>query len=266
MSSRPGKILRLSEFINPEDNRSVILKADQGMVLGPIKGIVNLEDAIGRLRDKVDAVVLSPGQAGRIFKNFMGKAAPSLIVRADWTNVFRDESFVLPAQRIKHVTVASASEALALGASGVAAFFFVGYEDDEEEARNMNAVASLARECDNLGVPLMIEAMPIGSRVTKTNYVECIDLAMRMSIEAGADAVAVPYTGDRNSFTKIVDAAKVPIFTFDFGNTTKSSLEIIEEALEAGASGMIVGKRTLREDDLVEVLRSINTLVHEEIG
>ncbi len=263
LSFRPGKVLRLSEFINPEDGKSVILEADQGLMLGPVTGLVELDETVKNSKSEVDAIVLSPGQAGRLIQHFRGRKAPALIVRADWANVFRDETFVLPAEKVRHVTVVSASEALAFGASGIMAFFIVGYEDDEDEAQNMNTLASLARESDRLGVPLLVEALPFGARVTKTNYTDCVDLAMRMSIEAGADAVAVPYTGDIGSFRKIVDAAKVPVFTLDVGNTTKGPVEIATEALKAGASGIVTGTKIFQTAEPFKILKTINGIVHE---
>lgn len=259
-----GKALRLSEFINPKDGRTLLLKMDQGMMVGPLEATVDLERAVEKFSEYVDGIILSPGQAGRLIKCFLGRSAPALLVRADWTNLFRDESFTLPVQKIEHVMVASALEALTLGAYCVVAFFFVGYEDDEDEARNMNAVTALARESERVGIPLLVEAMPIGPRITKTNYAECTDLAMRMAVEAGADVVAVPYTGDTGSFRRIVEAAKVPVLTLDFGNTEKTPIGIVKEALEADASGIIVGARTLREPNPAENLEALKRMIHIE--
>lgn len=262
LSSRPGKALRLSEFINPEDGRSIIVEADQGLMLGPIAGLVDLGETVKNLRRQVDAVILSPGQAGRMIHHFRGKRAPALLIRADWANVFRDKTFVLPALKIRHVTVASAEDAVAMGASAIIAFFFVGWEDDEDEARNMKSVAMLARESDRLGVPLLVESIPIGERVTKLNYADCVDLAMRMSVEAGADAIAAPYTGDVGSFRKIVDAAKVPVFVLDMGDVALDLFEVVAEALEAGASGVVAGKGVLQAAEPVETLKKLRKMVH----
>lgn len=264
MLSRPGKALRLSEFINPEDGRSVILEADQGSMLGPIAGLVDLEETVRNLKNEVDAVILSPGQARRLIHLFRGRAAPALLVRVDWANVFRDETSVLPARKIRYVTVASAGEALALGASGIIAFFFIGHAEDEDEARNVGSIAMFARESERLGVPLLVECIPIGERVTETNYVDCVDMATRMAVEAGADAVAAPYTGSVESFRKVIDAAKVPVFVLDVDDKSQGLLRIVKEALDAGASGVIAGKGVLQTTEAAKNLKILWDIVHKK--
>lgn len=265
LSFRPGKGLRLSEFINPEDGKSVILEADQGSMLGPMAGLVDLEETLKNLKNEVDAIVLSPGQGGRLTHLFLGREAPALLVRVDWANVFRGEMFVLPAQKIRHVKVASPGEALALGASAIVAFLLIGHEDDEDEARNIESIASLARESERLGAPLLVECIPFGGRVTETNYVACVDMAVRMAVEAGADAVAAPYTGNVGSFRRVIDAAKVPVFMFDVEDETQNLLGTAKEALDAGASGVIVGKRVLQADEPVKALKDLKDIVHQKL-
>ncbi|HIE13800.1 TPA: hypothetical protein EYP70_00855 [Candidatus Bathyarchaeota archaeon] len=264
MAFKSGKILRMNKFIDPEDNRSLILKLDHGMMVGPIPSIPKLEQVIRDLKNYVDGIVISPGQVNKLIEHFKGKGSPALLVRADWTNLFRNEHFPFKPQKIEVVTVATAFDALTLGAYAIVSFFFVGYDDDEDEALNMNTIASLAREGEKLGIPLLVEAMPIGSRVTSTNYVECADLAMRMAIEAGADAVAVPYTGSIESFKQIVGAAKVPIFTLDFGNTKKDAIEIAYDAIEAGAVGMVISFKTLQKPNLITVLAKLRDIIHDK--
>lgn len=233
-------------------------------MLGPIAGLLDLGETVKTLKNYVDAVILSPGQAGRLIHLFRGRAAPALLVRVDWANVFRDETFVLPAQKIRYVTVASAGEALALGASGIIAFFFIGHADDEDEARNVGSIAILARESERLGVPLLVECIPIGERITETNYVECVDMATRMAVEAGADAIAAPYTGSVESFQKIIDAAKVPAFVLDIEDKNQDFLIVAKDALDAGASGVIAGKRVLQATEPAKNLKKLWSTVHKK--
>jgi len=240
------------------------VEIDQGLMLGPITGIVDLEETVRELRSEADAIVLSPGQAGRLIHHFRGKMAPALLVRADWANVFRNETFVLPARKVRHITVASAKDAIALGASAIIAFFFVGWEDDEDEARNMGSVAMLAGESNRLGVPLLVECVPIGERITEVNYAKCVDLAMRMSVEAGADAIAAPYTGNIESFRRIVDAAKVPVFVLDTDKVTPGLFKVVTEALEAGASGVVVGRGVFQAAEPVKTLKELRNVVHKK--
>ena len=264
MLSSPGKALRLSEFIDPKDGKAVIVAADRGLMLGPITGLTDLEKTIRMaVNSGVDAVVLSPGQVGQMIHHFKGKKAPALLVRADWTNAFRGESFILPAKEIKRVTIIDAKDAVTLGASAVIAFFCVGYEEDE--AHNLESVAMLARSCDHLGMPLIVESIPIGERVTEKNFVDCVDLAMRMAVEAGADAIAAPYTGDVKSFRKVIDAAKVPVFVLDIEVPPAQDLfRAVTEALEAGAAGVIASTSVFQAMNPDETVETLVDIIHKK--
>ncbi len=260
VSSSPGKALRLSQFINPGTGRSLIVEADLGSMLGPVGGFLDIAEAVESIRTEVDSVILNPGQAARLSNSFKGREAPCLLIRVDWTNLFRGEGSILPAREVRHVMSANAYDAVTLGASGVAAYLFMGYENDEDEAGNVEALAKLARECDRYGMPMLVEAMPIGNRVTALNYVDCLDLAMRVSVELGADAVAVPYPGSPEGLRRIIEASKVPVFILDLKLKTQGLLSLSEDVLRTGASGFIVGKEPFEAADL----KALRSIVHRE--
>lgn len=257
-----GESLRLSTFVSIEDGRSLIVELDQGLMQGPTAGNLDLQLVLASVCPDADAVVLSPGNAGRSVPRFLGRTAPALIVRADWTNAFRDESSILPATKVRHVMVCSAEDAVALGACAVAAFFFIGYRDDEDEARNMESVASLARQCDRLGLPLIVECIPIGERTAGPNFADCVDLATRMAMEAGADAVAAPYTGDEKTFHALVESVGVPLFLLHSLAPVNQPFSEIRSSLDAGASGVIAGRSLLETEKPSETLKKLRHIIH----
>ncbi len=261
--SSPGKAFRLSEFIDAKEGKAVILAADRGLMLGPIADLADLERTLKMAVDTgVDAVVLSPGQVGRMIHHFKGKKAPALLVRADGTNAFRGESFLLPARETKRITIIDAEDAVALGASALVAFFCVGYEEDE--AQNLESIAMLSRSCNWLGLPLIVESIPIGERVTEANFVDCVDLATRIVTEIGADAIAAPYTGDVESFRGIIETAKVPVFVLDTEvSPAKDFLSAAAGALEAGAAGVIASDSVIKAKYPAENLETLLNLVHK---
>jgi len=257
-----GKAIRLGQLMNAEDERAIIFEADEGLMLGPTPGLSNLSQAILTVKDRVDGIVLSSGQVERSIGHFKGKRAPSLLVRADWTNAFRDETYFLPTRNVRHVLNLEPKDAVALGASALVAFLFVGYDDDEDEARNLETVSMLARESERFGLPLLVECVPIGNRITEANYLDCAKLATRMAVEAGADILATPYTGNAASFKEIVDASKTPLLMLDRRIDAGRLLEAVEESLKAGATGVVVGRSVHRAVDPLAQLAAIHRLVH----
>lgn len=257
-----GKAIRLGQLLNARDGRMIIFEADEGLMLGPVIGLTNLEETISIVKAKVEGIVLNSGQVERFVEHFKGKKAPALLVRADWTNAFRDETHFLPAQNIRHVLSVAPRDAVAIGASALASFLLLGYNDDEDEARNVETIAMLARESEKFGLPLLVECVPVGPRITGENYLDCAKLATRMAIEAGADIVATPYTGDVASFREIVDALKTPVLMLDRRIDAGMLLNVAEDSLKAGARGVVVGRSVHQAVNPLAQLDALQALVH----
>lgn len=261
-----GKRLRLRKIFE-DDDRAVVVAADHGFMLGPIRGVVNLRETLKKVVEgRPDAVLLAPGQASNLVDLFHGKKAPALLVRADWTNAFRDRTYTLPARIIRDVDTVRVEDALALGASGIVVYHFTGLGDEDEEARNIEVISKFSRDCERSGLPLIVEPLPMGERVTKANYVDLVKLSARIAVELGADALKVPYTGDQYTFESVVKAAgDVPVLALGgySGVTLRDSLEVVEEVIRAGGSGIVYGRNVVQAQDPAEMVRYVRAIVHE---
>lgn len=229
--------------------------------MGPVPGLSNLRKALDKVRE-VDAVVLTLGEIKRVYPKLRGHDAPAVIVRSDWTNLLRDENHILPAVDVRHVTVADAEDVALSGAVAATAFFLVGYNRDEEEARNMEEVAKLARGCARLSIPLLVQAMPFGSRVTEDNLYDCIRMAARMSLEVGADLLAAPYPGSSRFLKDLVESVRVPLFLWDRGLQEKNLENRCKEALDSGAAGLMLGEGVFSREGWPETVKRLQKLIH----
>lgn len=265
MMTGPGKEIRLSRIIDPSDGRAVVIAADHGYMLGPIKGVIDLGKTIASVAGGgADGILVSPGQAARIGHLFKGKDRPAMLVRADWTNAFRSKTYTLPSRHVQHRYMTSPRQALALGADAIVIYFFVGYADDLEEAQHVSRVARYARECEEIGLPLIVEPIPLGERITGANYNELVGISIRMSAEIGADAIKAPYTNDVEMYREVVRSAGIPILILGGAKskTLRDALEVVEEALESGARGTVFGRNVVQAPDPGSMVRSICQVVH----
>lgn len=266
MMTSPGKEIRLSRIIDPRDDRAVVIAADHGYMLGPIKGVIDLERTISSVASGgADGILLSPGQAAKVGRLFRGPRAPGMLVRADWTNAFRSKTYTLPSRHVQHRYMTSPRQAMALGAEAIVIYFFVGYADDTEEAEHVAKVARFARECDRIGMPFIVEPIPLGERITGANYNELVKISIRMSAEIGADAIKAPYTNDVDFYREVVKSAGIPILILGGAKskTLRDALEVVEEALESGATGTVFGRNVIQAPDPGDMVRSICQVVHE---
>lgn len=241
-----------------DDKRALILGLDSAPTLGPVGNLLEMRKYLAyALKSGPDAIVVNKGQLIRPGELITGSRETAVILRADFTNAMRGADFTLPPKKLEHVMLAGAKEALTLGADGVAASLLVGYED--EEARSVKIVSSLVADCKRYGVVILVEAVPIGERITSANYVDCLKLAVRMATEAGADIVAMPYAGDEPTTRSIVEAAgQTPVLAID---DPRRSLRELGEAMSAGCSGLVLRDR-LASGPLEEVVSEAKLLVH----
>lgn len=261
----PGKELRLSRIIDPTDGRAVVIASDHGYMLGPIKGVIDIERTITSVASGgADGILVSPGQAAKIGHLFKGRRSPAMLIRADWTNAFRSKTYTLPSRHVQHRYMTSPRQAMALGGDAIVIYFFVGYADDREETEHVSRVARYARECDEIGLPFIVEPIPLGERITGANYNELVKVSIRMSAELGADAIKAPYTNDVDFYREVVHSAGIPILILGGAKskTLRDALEVVEEALEAGACGTVFGRNVIQAPDPGGMVRSICQVVH----
>ena len=267
-----GKTIRLNRIFNPKDGKAVCVAADHGFMSGPTENVIKLRGIVEKVvRGGADGILLSPGQAVRLGDLLRGRNAPALLLRADWMTGARlgglrdkDMKF-LPVKELKRTTVAKVSDVLRLGASAVTIYFFFGY-DDEFESQNLESCAIFARECSRQGLPCIIEPIIIGGLVTGANRLELQKIAARMAVEIGADVLKIQYTfGDRDFFREVAKAAGVPLLIL--GGTKSDdervALEMVVEALESGASGVVFGRNVTKAKDPEDMVKKIRAIVHE---
>ncbi|MEM3079248.1 MAG: hypothetical protein QXF21_02905 [Thermoproteota archaeon] len=257
-----GKELRLSHVLNPVDGKGVILEADLGSMLGGVQGLEDLNKVMKASR-MVDAFILSLGQVDRLLECFKGREGASLIVRSDWTNAYRGGEYILPAVDLRYVSTVTPEDALRHGADAVAAYLIVGYERDEDEAFNMEALASTARACEEYGLPLLVQILPVGGRVTGENYFDCVKLGVRQAVEVGGDLIAAPMKkGGESLFKELVELAKAPLMVLEDFSDLSDSTALAHSAIESNAAGVILGGKTLQAAGFAENVRSVWSIIH----
>ena len=262
-----GKDIRLNSILNPNDGKCVMFPVDHNFIVGPIKGLENVEETLKRaLKGRLDAVMVSPGQAKRLSHIFGKRGAPALVIRGDWSNAFREKIYALPARKVQEVLIAHPKDLIHLGATGAVVYFFTGYGDENEEAQHYKRITWFIKNCEAVGLPCLVTVIPMGERVTGANFVDLLELGVRMAVEAGADMLEVPYTQDIATFKRIVSAAKgIPVLCAGGPKAARlrDSLEIVAELLEAGASGVVFGRQVFQSEDPASFLNMLYALVHE---
>ncbi len=266
---RLGLQARMDRLFNRHgDGRAICVAADHGYMSDVTANVVNLRpitEAV--IAGGVDGILLAPGQAQRLAPLFQGREGPALIVRADWMNMPRlgtaNVANAVPQRLLHHQKVLTAEQALALGASAITIYLFLGY-NDHIEAVGVDSCARFVNECRQAGLPCIIEPLAYGGQVTGANTAELLTLGARMAVEIGADALKIPYTGDVESFRHLVDVAGVPTLVLGGARSDyeRDALELYKEAQEAGAAGCLMGRNVTKSPDPAHMIRQLTGIAH----
>lgn len=268
MTAHCGKQIRLGRIINPKTGRAVCVPFDHGLDSGPMPGNIDPRATMAKLVDGgADAVLVSPGIARMCADFFTGKDAPSLVLRLDWTNMFRStEELGYPEGRNR--LIADVEDAVRLGADAVLTFMFIGFESPDVEADDVMKNAEITRACERLGMPHIIEPMARGAKVDGRELdPDLIKLHVRMAAELGADAIKTDYSGSAETFRPVVEAAHLPILIAG-GAKTKvvlDSLRAVQTAAASGVAGVMVGRNVIQADDPAAMLRAVRAIVHDGV-
>ena len=260
-----GKKIRLGRIINQKTGKAVITTIDHGIHVGVIPKLDVTGEVIGKMvKGGPDGLMVCPGIAKKYNEIFVGRGAPSLILRIDWISGMRT---ILPHKNPQTRLIARVEDAVEMGADAVCVFFLAS-EDGETEASNFEYVGEISSECEELGMPLMVETFPLGEGVTKENEMdpEYLKLPIRMCAEAGADLIKTKYTGDVDSFKEIVKICPIPVLALGGGKmaTSRDALRVAKEAIEAGAAGVVFGRNVWQHKNPEGMVKALRKIIHEK--
>ena len=257
-----GKKIRLSRVLGGAGHRALIVAFDHALALGPIPGT---EDPVGQIRRfaeaKVDALLLNLGLMRQCAESYFEDPLPALLARIDWTTVW--SVFGNGGGELRSALLARPEEALRQGADAVVTYLVVGTGDSDFESKEIMRNAEVARECERVGIPLIIESLARGREVANPGEPQWLKRHTRIAVELGADAVKTDYSGDPISMRSVVDGCHIPILVLGGSRqgSDQDSLELVRGATLAGAAGVIFGRNVFQAADMQSFLRQARALL-----
>jgi fructose-bisphosphate aldolase/2-amino-3,7-dideoxy-D-threo-hept-6-ulosonate synthase len=104
---------------------------------------------------------------------------------------------------------------------------------------------------------------PRGENIKNPHDPEIVAHAARVGAEAGADIVKAVYTGDPDSFRKVVKSCPVPIVIAGGpkGETDRDILEMCSGAMAAGAKGVTFGRNIFQHKNPPAMVSALNKII-----
>ena len=246
---------RIREFVNPADQRSLVVDTSAGMVLGARPGLERFGAATKPILPHVDGIVTSPGQARYLNQRTRQDAA--LLIRTDWMNSLRGEDFVLPPETTYSIALVDVTDVLDLGASAIVMHMPLGYPETIE-ADSVKRMVSFALAGAEKGLPLIVDVLATGSRIVLLN--KAIELGVSLALEGGASGIVIPWPGSESFQTIMKMVDDVPVWIKPEQPDPNNPL--IQEALDLGAVGIWLGDDLFAEADPVTTAMKFQAEVH----
>ena len=141
------------------------------------------------------------------------------------------------------VLVGGVEEAISRGAIAVSGQVNLG---DDTESDMLQDLGLLTSEAWNLEVPILGMVYPRGPNliIDPKDSSKGVAHAARVAFELGCNVVKVPWTGSIESFKLVTSAVPIPVLIAGgSGISFNETLNIVAQSIEAGGSGVCMGRQ-----------------------
>jgi len=248
-----GKRIRIERIIERKSRNTVIVPMDHGLSMGPIEGIVNMPDTINAVAEGgANAVVIHKGIVPFGHRGY-GKDVGLIVHLSGSTSLGPDPN--------EKVQVCKVEEAIKLGADAVSVHINIGSKTEAEQLKKLGEVS---RTCKEWGMPLLTMMYPRGDGIDQFSE-KAVALAVRAGAELGADIVKTNFTGSVETFKRVTEGCPVPVVVAGGPKmgSDEEILKMVENAIEAGARGVAIGRNVFQANNPIKMTRAISMVVHE---
>jgi DhnA family fructose-bisphosphate aldolase class Ia len=250
-----SKTRRLGHIFR-QDGKTLIVAMDHALFSGLVEGLEKPGELIQEVRKGgADAILTTFGVSQRFAEEI---GSMGLILRVD------GGSTSLAQEPGPLNLVYSVRDALRLGADAVGS---MGMPGSQFEAQTLPYLSRLVSECAEWNVPVMAEMLPGGFENPAEMWTaENIGHACRIGAEMGVDFIKTTYSGEINSFRKIVEQVYVPIVVLGGSKSSDPQhlLQVIFDAMQAGASGVAVGRNICCYCEPAKITAAIAAIIHQD--
>jgi DhnA family fructose-bisphosphate aldolase class Ia len=237
------------------NGKTVILPIDHGCAI-PVPGLESPFQLIDQVNEFVDGYVMNLGVALRAADSLAGKG---IILRTDVYNTRTT------GEGAGSIGVFGVEEAEMVGANAVMNMLYPG---SAYEKTNFQECADLIRLSLDTDIPVILESLPFALGAKEKYTVENVSFATRLAAELGSNVVKIPYPIDAkpDDFRRIIEQCFVPVIILGGAAMGDDAglLKMVEDAMNAGAAGIAIGRNVWQHKNPVAIARSLAAIVHED--
>ena len=239
-----------------KNGKSLLIAFDHAVEHGP-SNYENIDlHPLRILKISVDGgangIILHSG-AARVVRDYIPKDFSLIVKITARTSLVDDKNMV---QSI----VTTVDEAASLGADAVAYTIYLG---SDMEYYMLEQFSQIKKRCLELGLPVIGFMYPRSPKYKNKYDAKAIEYAARVGAEIGCDIVKTYYTGNKQTFSKVIKNCFVPLLVAG-GPEAKTKEEFItniQDALAVGARGFALGRNIWSRDGSTELLKQVKNIM-----
>ncbi len=250
----PGTAARLDRL--GTDGRYLIVPMDHGITIGAVAGLADIESTVDAItRGGADAILTQRGMAPRIHPH---KNGAGYIVHLNGSTALGPDAN----DKRSTGTVESAVRA---GADAVSFHINVGSAHEPDQIEGLSEVTEAA---ERFGMPVLAMTYARGRHLEGPDPEHDADHlahAVRIGEELGADLVKTAYSGDPDSFERVVAATSLPVVIAGGSRgSDRETVDMVRGAMDAGAAGVSMGRSIFQHEDPQAITRAVASVMHED--
>lgn len=262
------KEARLNRLLR--NGRCLDIAIDHGVCNEPsfLVGLENMTTVVASLViARPDAIQLNYGQSD-LLQMRSEKDKPALVMRADMGNPYN-----ATAHRVMWGVLQNTEDpvlpAVQRDAACAVINLFMLPDEPDLFRQCVKNIARVRADCDNYGMPLMIEPLVMRPHNQNGGYMvdgntEKIVTLVRLAREMGADIIKADPTDDTEAFHRVIEAARCPVLVRGGGREDlRAVFERSKALLDQGASGLVYGRNVYQHSAPGQVVRALMAMIHD---
>jgi len=236
--------------------KALFLAYDQGLEHGPTdfndKNIdPNFIIDIAK-KGKYNGIIFQKGIAEKYNQEIKNSKIPLILKLNGKTSLLKIEPY--------SPQLCSVKQAVDLGAKAIGYTLYIG---SKHESKMFKEFEIIQEQAHDYGLPVIVWMYPRGKAVKNELDKDILAYSARVGLELGADMIKMKYNGNINDLKWIVKSAgKVKVLIAGGSKQTESLLlSEIKEIIQAGASGLAIGRNIWQSKDPLKLTEKIKKII-----
>ena len=248
-----GYSARMRRLMPEKDGRYFGLTVDHSMARGVMRGLDTFQKTIDDMcAGGPDAITMHKGLAERCFGQHAG--ITPLVLKCTTFSPYQPD-FDTP--------VATVEEGVRLGADAVSIGCIVC---GDKQPQQLSTLADYCKKAKELGMPVISHIYPRGNCLKDDARYDWKNIlyATRAAAELGVDLIKTNYTGDPESFARVVEGtpSMVAIAGGDNCRTPQELFKMTKDVLDSGAAGVTYGRFIIQYPKITPMVKAVKSIIH----